>query len=170
MVILIHSFISFSYIYLRFFSQTLTTLILGRNQIGDAGIQYLADALRLNKVIIFISLHLSLALIFISIHRHSSIWALVTIQSEMLELNVWLMHYGITRYFSFSSAYTYLHLHSQTLTKLSCFNSDQIRATGAQYLADALQDNKVIILISLHLSLYSSSYPFTDTHRTERWG
>jgi hypothetical protein len=63
---------SFAYICLHLHSQTLTSLHLGNDQIGDAGAQCLADALRHNTVIILITLHLSLTFIFISNHRHSS--------------------------------------------------------------------------------------------------
>jgi hypothetical protein len=42
------------YIHRQCFVQTLTTIDLGRNKVGDEGTQYLADALRINRVIIII--------------------------------------------------------------------------------------------------------------------
>ena len=122
-MILIFSSSSLSHIYLHLYSQTLTRLDLSSNQIGDAGAQYLADALRDNKVILIFSSSLSLISIFISIHRHSPCCTLTAIKSEMLELNISLMHYEITRWFSFSLhlslSHIYLHLYSQTLTRLN---------------------------------------------------
>ncbi len=45
-----------SYIDVKFFTQTLTSLELQENQIGDEGVQYLTDALKNNQVNFFISL------------------------------------------------------------------------------------------------------------------
>jgi hypothetical protein len=68
-------------------------LDLESSQIGDAGMQYLADALRDNKVTLISS---SSLFIFSSIHRHSPDWTLGKIKSEMLALNILLMPYEIT--------------------------------------------------------------------------
>ena len=81
------------------------------------------------------------------------------------------MHYEITRWFSFSLhlslSHIYLHLYSQTLTGLYLY-SNQIGDAGAQYLADALRDNKVILIFSssslshIYLHLYSQTLTMLD--------
>ncbi len=50
---------SLSYPHLHFFTQTLTTLNLGYNQIGAVGAQHLAGALRNNTVTLILSSSLS---------------------------------------------------------------------------------------------------------------
>lgn len=61
------SSIHFSQIYLHFFAQALTTLILWNNQIETAGAQHLGDVLRDNAVMLFF--HLSRIHLHFS-HRH----------------------------------------------------------------------------------------------------
>ncbi len=54
------SFVLFlSYIHVNFFTQTLTSLDLQQNQIGDEGVQYLTDALKNNQVSFFFFLFFS---------------------------------------------------------------------------------------------------------------
>jgi ABC-type uncharacterized transport system substrate-binding protein len=64
---------SISYTHLHVFTQTLTTLDLNYNQIGDAGAQYLADALRNNTVTLILSSSISYT------HRHVFTQTLTTL-------------------------------------------------------------------------------------------
>jgi len=83
------SFVSLSFSSLHFI-QTLTTLELSRNGIVDKGIQYLADALRNNSVICFLSSSVAFLSTFFS-HRHSLHLTSRTIKLEAKEYNIWLM-------------------------------------------------------------------------------
>jgi hypothetical protein len=62
----------------------------------------------------------------------------------------------------------YLHSYLQTLTGLYIANN-KITQIGAQHLATALRDNKVIILISSLPLSCSLSSQFVDTQRAINW-
>ena len=81
-----HSFIPVSFI------QTLTTLDLAHNQIGDQGAQYLDEALRHNTVRSSF-LHVFTIISFLSLsYRHSLHSTLTAIKSEIKVHNTWLKH------------------------------------------------------------------------------
>ena len=75
-------------------SQTLTTLNLWNNQIGDQAAQYLGAALQHNTVsdINTHSLFVSLMFTFLLCHRHSSHSTSVAIKSELKVHNVLLKY------------------------------------------------------------------------------
>jgi hypothetical protein len=90
-------------------------------------------------------------------------------KSERLEYNISLMPYEITRWFSFYCHPFHIHFifYTQTLTTLQLDNNG-IREAGSQYLADALRNNMVILILFSSLS-YSSSFLHLDTHLTAAW-
>ena len=92
---------SSSFHHIHFFTQTLTTLDLSRNQIRPAGAQHLADALQNNTVTLYPCYSSSFHHIRFS-HRHSPHYISETIKSDMSEHNIWPMHYEITQWPSFS--------------------------------------------------------------------
>jgi hypothetical protein len=148
-----------SLINLRLYTQTLINLDLSNNQIGDNGTQHLVDTLLNNTVIVIVYLHLLHKKISYS-RRHSSHWSSSTIRLNLLEQNILLMSYGIIRSISFYLHLPFFLIHLvwliQTLTILEFYNN-QIRDAGAQYLADALQNNTVTIVLSSFISYSSSS-------------
>jgi len=74
------------------FIQTLTTLNIYGNQIGDQGAQYLGEALRHNTVRSSL-LHLFTIISFLSLsYRHSLHSTLTTIKSELKVHNTWVKH------------------------------------------------------------------------------
>ena len=81
-----HSFIPVSFI------QTLTTLDLAHNQIGDQGAQYLGEALRHNTVRSSL-LHVFIIISFLSLsYRHSLHSTCRTIKLEIKVHNIWVKH------------------------------------------------------------------------------
>ena len=80
--------------------------------------------------------------------------------------NISLMHYEITRWFSFYFPIFQIHvvLYIQTLTKLN-IGENRIGDVGAKHLANALRDNKVILILFSSLS-YSCCSLHIDTHHT----
>ena len=77
--------------YYLFFEQTLTTLNLRDNNIGDEGAQHLATALQVNTVRFDFSPSHLLSTIFIW-HRHSRTWILPKTRSAMKEYSTWQGH------------------------------------------------------------------------------
>jgi len=74
------------------FIQTLTTLDLSGNKIGDQGAQYLAEALRHNTVRSSL-LHVFIIISFLSLsYRHSLHSTCRTIKSEIKVHNIWMKH------------------------------------------------------------------------------
>jgi len=74
------------------FIQTLTTLHLYDNQIGDQGAQYLGEALRHNTVRSSL-LHVLIIISFLSLsHRHSLHSTCRTIKSEIKVHNIWVKY------------------------------------------------------------------------------
>ena len=71
--------------------QTLTTLHLQCNHIGDEGAEHLASALQVNTVSLNLSPtdHSSTLSV---LHRHSQRWILKATRSEMMEHNIWQVH------------------------------------------------------------------------------
>ena len=74
------------------FTQTLTTLGLNENQIGDQGAQYLGEALRHNTVRLSL-LHVFTIISFLSLsYRHSLHSTCRTMKSEIKVHNTWVKH------------------------------------------------------------------------------
>ena len=82
-------------------TQTLTTLNLERNEIGDEGAQHLARALKVNRVRLDFSTSRHSSAIFIS-HRHSQRLILIGTVSAMMEDNIWQVHCKWTQWDSTS--------------------------------------------------------------------
>jgi len=75
------------------FIQTLTTLNLDGNQIGDQGAQYLGEALRHNRVRLSL-FHIFTIISFLSLsYRHWLHSTLTTTKSELKVRNIWVKHY-----------------------------------------------------------------------------
>jgi len=98
LILLLHLFHHFT---LFHFIQTLTTLNLEYNKIGEKGAQYLGEALRNNSVrdrysfsFFFFFLYSIISLFSISIsYRHSLHSPFTAIKSEIKVHNIWLKHY-----------------------------------------------------------------------------
>ena len=73
-------------VFTRYFPQTLTTLDLQNNQIGDQGAQHLANALQVNKVTTTFLLITSSFTHFS--HRHSPHYPFTAIKSETKGHNI----------------------------------------------------------------------------------
>jgi len=74
------------------FIQTLTTLHLNGNRIGNQGAQYLGEALRHNTVRSLL-LHVFIIISFLSLsYRHSLHSALTSIELELKVHNIWVKH------------------------------------------------------------------------------
>ena len=71
MILILSSFIE--YTHTHFFTQTVTTLNLSFNQVGDKGAQHIADALRNNTVTLMLSSSIEYT------HRHFFIQTLTTL-------------------------------------------------------------------------------------------
>ena len=84
------------FIYLFHFTQTLTTLDLGWNNIGNEGVRHLASALQVNTVRIDCTTSDHSSTISIS-HRHSQRWIFATTTSAMKEHGIWPVHCKGTR-------------------------------------------------------------------------
>jgi len=137
------------------FIQTLTTLHLEFNQIGDKGAQYLAEALQHNSVSdhhsfsFFFFVYSIISRAFIS-YRHSPHSTFNTIKSELKVHNIWLKHYNTIQWVIIipsSSSSSFIHrctlfLFIQTLTTLD-LGRNKIGAQGAQHLSEALRNNSV---------------------------
>jgi Ran GTPase-activating protein (RanGAP) involved in mRNA processing and transport len=147
--------------HLHFFIQTLTKLHLSNNQIGDAGAQHLADALRNNTVILILSSSISYT------HLHFFIQTLTTLDlnhnqigdAGAQHLADALRNNTVTLILSSSISYTHLHFFTQTLITLDLWNN-HIGDAGAQHLADALRNNTVILILSSSIS-YTHLHFFT---------
>jgi Ran GTPase-activating protein (RanGAP) involved in mRNA processing and transport len=144
--------------YLRLFTQSLTTLQLQDNGIGNKGAQYLADALRNNTVKRF-SLFISLISNYIVLYRHSphsSSHRILSVPKEpnislMLYKTIWWVSFSLHVSLSFSSL-----IFTQTLTTLE-ISSNRIGDKGIQYLADALENNTVSLVVRSSLSFLCRS-------------
>ena len=75
------------------FIQTLTTLNLDGNQIGDQGAQYLSEALRHNRVRLSLFQVFTIISFLSLLYRHSLHWTLMAIKSEIKVRNIWMKHY-----------------------------------------------------------------------------
>jgi hypothetical protein len=87
----------------------------------------------------------------------------------MKESNIWLMLYEIIRWTSFFFI-SHLHLDflTQRLKEIRCRNGE-FGIKGAQYLADALQDNTVNYVYFPLSSLFSSWLFHIDINHTPAW-
>ena len=132
-------------IYLLHFTQTLTTLDLGNNNISAVGTQHLTSALPANTVRRDFSTSQHSSTVLTS-HRHSQRCILIGTISALKEHSIWQMHCKRTEWES-----TFLHLITyhfiQTLTTLS-LERNNIGAIGTRHLADALQVNTVRLDLS----------------------
>ena len=163
-----------TYTHLHLFTQTLTTLDLGYNQIGNTGAQNLADALRNNTVILILSLHLDNTYTYLNFFSQT----LTTLDlnenyignkgaqhlADALQNNTVILILCL----HLDNTYTHLHFFTQTLTTLE-LNNNHIGDKGAQHLADALRNNTVILILSLSLSssrqyVIISICPFSQRH------
>ena len=82
-------------------TQTLTTLNLERNEIGDEGAQHLARALKVNRVRLDFSTSRHSSAIFIS-HRHSQRFILQWTKLAKKEHSIWHVHWKWTQWDSTS--------------------------------------------------------------------
>jgi hypothetical protein len=85
----------------------------------------------------------------------------------MSEHNISLMHYEVIRWVSVSLLLSHIHIatfFTQTLTTLTLL-INKIAAVGAQYLADALRNNTVSLILSSSIS-YTHLHVFTQTLTT----
>jgi hypothetical protein len=78
-------------IYILYVIQTLTTLNLGNNQIGDAGAQFILHALQTNKVN-YLVYFTFIILICLLIYRHYRHWILDIIELDLQQQQILLMH------------------------------------------------------------------------------
>jgi hypothetical protein len=84
-------------LFIHHLSQTLTTLNLYKNQIGDQAAEHLANALQQNKVTSLRQLHFLCNYSFIIYHRHSQHLTSVSTKSVLKAQNILRMHCSKTR-------------------------------------------------------------------------
>ncbi len=101
---------------LSHFIQTLTTLDLSRNEIGDKGTQNLSDALRNNTVRQILSS--SIIQLFLISYRQSRNSTSLAMKSELKEPNIWVMHYETILWdiYSLHSSFNSFSFHTDTYT------------------------------------------------------
>jgi hypothetical protein len=84
-------------LFIHHLSQTLTTLDIGYNQLGDQGTEHLANALQQNEVTSLRQLHFLYNYSFIIYHRHSQHLTSVATKSVIKAQNILRMHWSKTR-------------------------------------------------------------------------
>ena len=164
----------------RLLTQTLTTLNLQYNQIGEKGAQSIADALRTNTVSLFLLLthspHSPSLTIDAFSHRHSphSISPLNQIGDKGAQSIADALRTNTVSLFLLLT-HSPSHPHSpstpsHTDTHHTHLSNNQIGEKGAQSIADALRTNTVSLFLLL---THSPSHPHspstpshTDTHHT----
>ena len=142
--------------YFHVYIKILTILNLQNNHITSTGIQYLTDALRNNKVIKMLSSFPSYSSLFLCVDTHDYLcWK----ESSRWWRSTPFSWYVKKQYSnSSSSCFWCLFLFSiQTLITLDLKNND-ITARGAEYLADALQTNKVFRIVFSYFSYWCYLY------------
>ena len=111
---------SSSFPHIHFFTQTLTTLDLGFNQIGPVGAQHLADALRNNTVTLFLLYSSS----FHHIHFFTQTLTTLNLYDNQIgdqgaqHLADALRNNTVTLFLLHSSSFHHIHFFTQTLTTL----------------------------------------------------
>lgn len=133
---------------ISYFKQSLTTLDLSNNHIGDLGAQYLGEALKKNTVNIITCFCLWLIQCFLYRYLPRSIS--IIIRSETKAHSILVKDYNRIQWIEFdtlviiSNVLTFLFI--QTLITFYFYNN-QIGDKGAQHLGQALQKNSVRIIV-----------------------
>jgi hypothetical protein len=95
---IVHTIWLHMHLFIHQFSQTLTTLDLKDNEIGDQGAEHLANALHQNKVILLTPLDYLYIYSFIILHRHSQHLISRATKSVLKAPNILRMHCSKTRW------------------------------------------------------------------------
>ena len=152
-----------------FLKQTLITLDLTNNQIGDTGVKHLVTAFRHNTVTLFSLIFLLISpypLFHTDTHHTQSRrqwnWSSGSARSG------WCIttQHGDPSFPHLPAHFTVSIFLTQTLTALD-IRRNQIGPVGAQHLAEALRQNTVTRFFSPSSSFHHIPLLYTDTHHTQ---
>jgi len=148
-------FLYHAHIAISTYSQTLSTVILKDNLIGDKSAQHLSIALQNNTVTLLLSSLRSYYYLQNLLHRRSPNWISKAIRSDQTEYSIWRMPYKSTKWRSVSLYHAHIAICTflQALSTLDLYNS-KIGVQGSKHLADALRNNTVSLFLSWLLSYH----------------